>query len=76
MTVQDINDQNGKRFLICSTDPQRSDVSFICQAPSAELHNEWIQTLSLMLQKQKEFIQAITNPKDYIRRMGEARNTS
>jgi triple functional domain protein len=76
MTVQELNDQNGKRFLVCSTDPQRSDVSFICQAPTLELHTEWIQTLSHMLQKQKEFIQAITNPKDYIRRMGEARNNS
>jgi hypothetical protein len=76
MTMQELNDQNGKRFLICSTDPQRSDVSFICQAPSLELHNDWIHTLHQMLQKQKEFIQAITNPKDYIKRMGEARNNS
>jgi len=75
MTLQDIEDAGGKKFLICSTDPQRSGISFICLAPTIELHNEWVRTINHQLQKQFDFVNAIKNPIDYIKKMDSKGNS-
>lgn len=95
MTLQDIEDSGGKKFLICSTDPQRSGmseqhrhqwfniyakflvgISFICMAPSVEFHNEWVRTINHQLQKQFDFVNAIKNPIDYIKKMDSTKSNS
>lgn len=76
MTLQDIEDAGGKKFLICSTDPQRSGVSFICMAPTTELHVEWVRTINQQLKKQSDFVNAIKNPIDYIKKMDGTKSNS
>lgn len=66
MTLQDLSDQtNGNRFSLCSIDPQRSSLSFICTAPTPELHSEWLNTMRMILQKQNDFLKAIQSPIAY-----------
>jgi triple functional domain protein len=68
MTLQEFEDASGKKFLICSTDPQRSNINFNCMAPTIELHNEWVRTINHQLQKQFDFINAIKNPIEFTRK--------
>lgn len=66
MTLQDLSDQtNGNRFSLCSIDPQRSSLSFVCTAPTPELHAEWLNTIRSILQKQNDFLKAIQSPIAY-----------
>lgn len=76
MTLQETEDSGGKKILICSTDPQRSNISFICIAPSPELHSEWVRTINQQLQKQFDFVNAIKNPIDYIKKMDSTKGNS
>lgn len=66
MTLQDLSDQtNGNRFSLCSIDPQRSSLSFICTAPTPEMHSEWLNMIRMILQKQNDFLKAIQSPIAY-----------
>jgi triple functional domain protein len=76
MTIQEIEDSGGKKFLVSSTDPQRSGISFICIASSSELHSEWVRTINHQLQKQFDFVNAIKNPIDYIKKMDSTKSNS
>jgi hypothetical protein len=77
MSIQDYVDAGGKNnFLISSTDPQRSNISFTCMAPTNELHNEWVRTINHQLQKQFDFVNAIKNPIDYIKKMDSTKSNS
>lgn len=76
MTIQEIEDTGGKKFLVCSTDPQRSGISFICMAATTDLHHEWMQTINHQLQKQFDFVNAIKNPIDYIKKMDSTKSNS
>lgn len=76
MTLQDIEDSGGKKFLICSTDPQRSNISFICIAPTVVNHNEWVRTINHQLQKQFDFVNAIKNPIDYLKKMDSTKSNT
>lgn len=76
MTIQDIEDSGGKKFLICSTDPQRSNISFVCMTPTTELHNEWVRTINHQLQKQFDFVNAIKNPIEYMKLMDSTKSNS
>lgn len=62
MTLEDVSDAHGKRFLISSTDPHRLRLSFICAAANDELHLEWVETIKYQLQKQFDFMIAIKDP--------------
>lgn len=75
MTLQEVEDAGGKKFLICSTDPQRSNISFICMASTSELYAEWVRTINQQLQKQFDFVNAIKNPIDYIKKMDSKGNS-
>lgn len=76
MSLQDIEDSGGKKFVISSTDPQRSGISFICIAPTVELHKEWVRTINHQLQKQFDFVTAIKNPIEYIKNMDSTKSNS
>uniref|UniRef100_A0A182P106 DH domain-containing protein n=1 Tax=Anopheles epiroticus TaxID=199890 RepID=A0A182P106_9DIPT len=66
MTLQDLSDQtNGNRFSLCSIDPQRSSLSYICTAPTPELHNEWLNTIHEILKTQNDFLKALVSPIAY-----------
>ncbi|XP_055630894.1 triple functional domain protein [Toxorhynchites rutilus septentrionalis] len=66
MTLQDLSDPtNGDRFSLCSIDPQRSSLSYICTAPTVELHSEWLNTIRNILQTQNDFLKAIQSPIAY-----------
>uniref|UniRef100_A0A182QU50 DH domain-containing protein n=1 Tax=Anopheles farauti TaxID=69004 RepID=A0A182QU50_9DIPT len=66
MTLQDLSDQtNGNRFSLCSIDPQRSSLSYICTAPTIELHNEWLNTIHEILKTQNDFLKALVSPIAY-----------
>ncbi|XP_052862122.1 rho guanine nucleotide exchange factor 25-like [Anopheles cruzii] len=66
MTLQDVSDQtNGNRFSLCSIDPQRSSLSYICTAPTVELHNEWLNTIHEILKTQNDFLKALVSPIAY-----------
>ncbi|XP_049540930.1 triple functional domain protein [Anopheles darlingi] len=66
MTLQDVSDQtNGNRFSLCSMDPQRPGISFICTAPTVELHNEWLNTIHEILKTQNDFLKALVSPIAY-----------
>lgn len=69
MTLQEVFEGNAKKFIISCTDPTRTGTSFICMATSTEVHNEWVQTINNQLQKQYDFVNAIKNPIDYIKKM-------
>uniref|UniRef100_A0A6E8WCU5 DH domain-containing protein n=1 Tax=Anopheles coluzzii TaxID=1518534 RepID=A0A6E8WCU5_ANOCL len=66
MTLQDLSDQtNGNRFSLCSIDPQRSSLSYICTAPTPELHSEWLNTIHEILKTQNDFLKALVSPIAY-----------
>lgn len=69
MTLQKIEDSGGIKFIISSTDPQRLSISFVCMAPSIELHNDWVRTINYQLEKQSDFVNAIKNPIEYARKL-------
>ena len=76
MTIERIEDAGGKKFLIKSTDPQRSNISFICLTPTPELYMEWVETIDQQLKKQVDFVNAIKNPIDYIKKMDNNKGNS
>uniref|UniRef100_A0A182WHU9 DH domain-containing protein n=1 Tax=Anopheles minimus TaxID=112268 RepID=A0A182WHU9_9DIPT len=66
MTLQDLSDQtSGNRFSLCSIDPRRSSLSYICTAPTPELHNEWLNTIHEILKTQNDFLKALVSPIAY-----------
>jgi triple functional domain protein len=66
MALKDLSDPtNGNRFSISSTDPQRSQISFICSTMTLENHNEWLNTITNILQTQNDFLKAIQSPIAY-----------
>uniref|UniRef100_W4VRC9 Putative triple functional domain ptprf n=1 Tax=Corethrella appendiculata TaxID=1370023 RepID=W4VRC9_9DIPT len=66
MTLHDQSDQtNGNRFLLSSSDPQRSNISFICSTLTPEQFDEWLNTIRHILEEQKNILRAIQNPIAY-----------
>lgn len=57
-------DTNEDCFILKSTDPNRC-LSFVCQAASEELLDQWITTIKDILQTQKDFLKAIQSPIAY-----------
>lgn len=52
-------------FLVRSTDPNKPNLAFICQAASLELQEQWLMTIGNILQTQKDFLKAIQSPIAY-----------
>lgn len=76
MTLQEVVEGNSKKFIISCTDPTRNGTSFVCMATSSEMHSEWVQTINNQLQKQYDFVNAIKNPIDYIKKMDGTKSGS
>lgn len=51
-----------RRFLLRSTDPQRSELSFVLTTQTDKQHREWMDNISIILQTQNDFLKAIQNP--------------
>lgn len=67
-----LEDLKNNRFLLKSTDPQRSEsVSYICWGATVEQTQEWLQTIHNMLQSQLDFMNAIQSPIAYQRDLKE-----
>lgn len=54
------------RFELRSTDPNRSDTSFVLvQTQSVEQYREWVDNINNILQSQHDFLKAIQSPIAY-----------
>jgi hypothetical protein len=62
LAVKDISDGNTHKLYINSTDPRRSNVSFICIAPSIDTHQQWLNKIEQILEAQCNFLKKIVNP--------------
>lgn len=62
MVMEELSDN---RFLLRSTDPQREELTFILATQTPELHREWMETISNILQTQHDFLKAIQSPIAY-----------
>lgn len=51
-------------FILKSTDPNQC-IGFICQAPTASEQNQWLATIQGILDKQRDFVNAIQSPIAY-----------
>ncbi|XP_045464356.1 kalirin isoform X2 [Harmonia axyridis] len=51
-------------FVLQSTDPNKSNVGFVCQVP-LEVLDQWVTTIKNILQTQKDFLKAIQSPIAY-----------
>lgn len=54
-----------KRLLIRSSDPQRQEVCYIITPQSDEQFQQWMGTITNILQTQQDFVRAIQSPIAY-----------
>ncbi|XP_049828356.1 kalirin isoform X4 [Schistocerca gregaria] len=68
MSLEEVPDdcEPGK-FIIRSTDPNKPNLSYVCQPMSKESCEEWVSTIRSILQTQKDFLKALQSPIDYQR---------
>jgi len=52
-------------FVVRSTDPRKPNLSYVCQALTAESRSEWVHNLRAILQTQRDFLKAIQSPIAY-----------
>lgn len=71
MSIEDISDPNGEKFLIKSTDPNRNGLYYICSASSSQIHVEWYKTLLTLLKMQDDYTKALVSPIDYIKTLNK-----
>lgn len=64
----DLKELEGGVFIIHSVDPHKPKQSFVCRAPEGR-RQEWISTLSRILQSQRMFGEALENPGAYLREL-------
>lgn len=55
----------GDCFILESTDPKNTNLSFTCQAATEELQEQWLMTIRDILQTQRDFLKAIQSPIAY-----------
>lgn len=53
------------RILLRSTDPQRTEISYIITAKSSEQWHEWVKNLKKILKTQHDFLDALQSPIAY-----------
>lgn len=71
MSIEDISDPNGEKFLIKSTDPNRNGLYYICSCTSTQIHIEWYKTLLTLLKMQDDYTKALVSPIDYIKTLNK-----
>lgn len=64
----DLDKMDNGAFLIHSIDPNKPKQTFMCRAPEAR-RQQWITTLSSILQSQRIFGEALENPGAYLREL-------
>ncbi|XP_043215264.1 kalirin-like isoform X2 [Amphibalanus amphitrite] len=62
---ENVDDGDPCKFRLSSTDPQKPNVSWVCQMASVDERNEWVRELRSMLQTQQNFLKAIQSPIAY-----------
>lgn len=65
MCLQDNSETGEDTFVLKSTDPRKPSVAYTCQAPTTESRDEWVSTITNILQTQKDFLKAIQSPIAY-----------
>lgn len=50
------------KFTVCSTDPMRQGLSFVCMPINQDQHKEWVDSIRSLLQTQNDFLKRIQNP--------------
>lgn len=60
--------ENNGAFIIHTLDQNKPKQAFMCRAPEAR-RQQWISTLSSILQSQRIFGEALENPGAYLREM-------
>ncbi|CAG0901712.1 unnamed protein product, partial [Darwinula stevensoni] len=63
-------------FTVKSTDPRKSKVQFICEAPSRETCEEWVSTMKRLLDTQYQFLKAIQSPISYQKELNKKHRVS
>lgn len=63
--TESVDDGDDCKFILRSTDPKKPNLSFVCQASSEDVREEWVTTLLSILQTQKDFLKAIQSPIKY-----------
>lgn len=64
----ELEESDNGAFLIHSVDPNKPKQTFMCRAPEAR-RQQWITTLSRILQYQRNFGEALENPGAYLREL-------
>lgn len=66
MSLEDSND-DPEKFIIRSTDPRKPGLGFCCSATeeSGPRRQEWVDTITAILQTQRDFLKAIQSPIAY-----------
>jgi len=67
MSLEDSNDDPDK-FIIRSTDPRNLGLGFSCsvaEESSGPRRQEWVDTITAILQTQRDFLKAIQSPIAY-----------
>jgi len=67
MSLEDSNDDPDK-FIIRSTDPRNPGLGFSCsvaEESSGPRRQEWVDTITAILQTQRDFLKAIQSPIAY-----------
>lgn len=63
MSLETASGENS--FLLKSTDPNKPTLGFLCQTSSSEILEQWLSTITTILQTQKDFLKAIQSPIAY-----------
>lgn len=66
MSLEDSND-DPEKFVIRSTDPRKPGLGFSCSVSeeSGPRRQEWVDTITAILQTQRDFLKAIQSPIAY-----------
>lgn len=67
MSLEDSND-DPEKFIIRSTDPRKPGLGFSCsvvEESSGPRRQEWVDTITAILQTQRDFLKAIQSPIAY-----------
>lgn len=68
MSLEDSND-DPEKFIIRSTDPRKPGLGFSCSVAAEESsgprRQEWVDTITAILQTQRDFLKAIQSPIAY-----------
>ena len=63
--IEHIDPSDDLKFLLKSTDPNKRDLAFICEAVTKKERDNWVSLIRHLLQAQRDFLKAIQSPIAY-----------